>query len=75
MRRFEEGAPHFFDETKKAFLGWDDVLEPWDFSSCEAYIEWCHISRESHITATTYIATRTRPICIIANGPFSRKGV
>jgi hypothetical protein len=35
----------FFDETKKAFLGWEDVAELGNFSICEAYIEWCHISR------------------------------
>ena len=35
----------FFDETKKAFLGWKDVAELGNFSTYEAYIEWCHISR------------------------------
>ena len=37
---------NFSDESKEAFLGGEDVREPWDFSSCEAYIDWCHISRE-----------------------------
>jgi hypothetical protein len=36
----------FFNDTKKAFLGWKDVLKLWVFSTCEAYIEWCHIFRK-----------------------------
>ena len=35
----------FMDESKLAFLGWEQVQEPWNFANCEAYIEWCHISK------------------------------
>ena len=34
------------DESKLAFFGWKDVAEPWNFSNYEAYIKWCHISRD-----------------------------
>jgi hypothetical protein len=35
----------FLDESKLAFNGWKEVLEPWSFETYEAYIEWCHIGR------------------------------
>jgi hypothetical protein len=35
----------FMDHSKLAFNGWEEVVEPWNFNNCEAYIEWCHISR------------------------------
>jgi hypothetical protein len=35
----------FFNESQKAFLGWKEVQEPRNFSSYEAYIDWCHISK------------------------------
>jgi hypothetical protein len=33
------------DHSKLAFNGWEDVAEPWNFQNCEAFIDWCHISR------------------------------
>ena len=30
---------------KLAFRGWEDEPEPWKYSTCEEYIEWCHISK------------------------------
>jgi hypothetical protein len=36
----------FMDQTKLAFNGWEDVAEPRNFQNCEAFIDWCHISRE-----------------------------
>jgi hypothetical protein len=35
----------FFDESIKAFNGWEEVPKPRSFETCEAYIEWCHIGR------------------------------
>jgi hypothetical protein len=35
----------FMDQTKLAFNGWEDVAKPWNFQNCEAFIDWCHISR------------------------------
>lgn len=34
----------FLDENKNAFLEWEDIPKPWNFNTCETYIEWCHIS-------------------------------
>ena len=33
------------DESCKAFKGWEDKSEPWTYSTCESYIEWCHLSK------------------------------
>jgi hypothetical protein len=41
----KKGLYIFMDESKFIFSGWEDVAQPWNFSNCEAYIEWCHISR------------------------------
>jgi len=30
---------------KLAFRGWEDEPKPWKYSTCEEYIEWCHISK------------------------------
>jgi hypothetical protein len=35
----------FMGHNKLAFNGWEDVAEPWNFQNCEAFIDWCHISR------------------------------
>jgi hypothetical protein len=35
----------FMDHSKLTFNGWEDVAEPWNFQNCEAFIDWCHISR------------------------------
>ena len=31
--------------TKLAFRGWQDEPEPWKYSTCEEFIEWCHITK------------------------------
>lgn len=31
--------------NKLAFKGWWDVPDPWKYSTCEEYIEWCHITK------------------------------
>jgi hypothetical protein len=36
----------FLDDSKLAFNGREDVPKLWSFDNCEAYIEWCHISRD-----------------------------
>jgi hypothetical protein len=33
----------FINESAKAFPKWREVQEPWDFTSCEPFINWCHI--------------------------------
>jgi hypothetical protein len=35
-----------FDQNSKAFQGWEAVVEPWSFTTCERFIEWCHIGKE-----------------------------
>ncbi len=32
--------------AKLAFRGWEDEPEPWKYSTCEEYIEWCHITKQ-----------------------------
>ena len=32
--------------AKLAFRGWEQEPEPWKYSTCEDYIEWCHISKQ-----------------------------
>jgi hypothetical protein len=44
-RKIGKKRLHIFDESKKAFDGWEDLPEPWTFETCEAYIEWCHIGK------------------------------
>lgn len=34
------------DPTLLAFPGWDSVPSPWTLSTCERYIEWCHIGKK-----------------------------
>jgi hypothetical protein len=58
----------FFLTPKKTFLGWDDVLDHWTF--LDVRHSWGF-----PLTATSYMAMQTRPICIIENGPFSRNNV
>jgi hypothetical protein len=55
----------FFDESQKVFPGWKEMQGPWDFSSCHAFIDWCHFFGDSHIPAICYIELPTKPICII----------
>jgi hypothetical protein len=31
--------------TKLAFRNWQDEPEPWKYSTCEEFIEWCHITK------------------------------
>ena len=31
--------------NKLAFRGWEVEPEPWKYSTCEEYLEWCHISK------------------------------
>ena len=32
--------------AKLAFRGWENEPEPWKYSTCEEYIEWCHITKQ-----------------------------
>lgn len=34
-----------FDPEIKAFQGWETVDEPWSLTTCERFIEWCHIGK------------------------------
>jgi hypothetical protein len=34
-----------FDSDIKAFQGWEAVVEPWSLTTCEKFIEWCHIGK------------------------------
>jgi hypothetical protein len=34
-----------FDPNIKAFQGWEAVVEPWSLTTCEKFIEWCHIGK------------------------------
>jgi hypothetical protein len=34
-----------FDQNSKAFQGWEAVIEPWSLTTCEQFIEWCHIGK------------------------------
>jgi hypothetical protein len=34
-----------FDQNSKAFQGWEAVVEPWSLTTCERFIEWCHIGK------------------------------
>ena len=31
--------------AKMAFRGWEDEPQPWKYSTCEEFIEWCHITK------------------------------
>jgi hypothetical protein len=37
----------FLDEKNKAFSRWKNFPKLWVFSTCDTFIEWCHVFRES----------------------------
>jgi hypothetical protein len=58
----------FFDESKKAFNGWEEVPELWTFETCEAYIEWCHIGRDfphEHYMKKPFLERNICPLSIL----------
>jgi hypothetical protein len=50
-RRRRRGKIHkkylhiLFDPNNKAFQGWEAVVELWSLTTCERFIEWCHIGK------------------------------
>jgi hypothetical protein len=70
--------------VKKRLHNFFDEKPSWDGKKCKnhgIFLVVRHILSgaaflgDSHIPAIGYIGMRTRPICIIANGPFSRNGL
>lgn len=54
--------------TKLAFRGWENAPEPWAYSTCERFIEWCHIGKKfplhrHHANRTTNKANLKYCLC------------